>query len=129
MATKRKAGTAGKTASARTAATKRHETDDVSDFIRAVECLPVMVNRRNVGAIKRGKRYVKFGVKGEADVQGLYKGLMWAVEFKLPGERQSEEQAAWEKLFRSHGGLFKLAFGVVEAMDFVVMEVMRRKAV
>ena len=67
--------------------------------------------RQNVAAFRirdarTGDRFLRCGVKGQADLWGVVHGWHVEIEVKTPKGRQSESQAAWEEKIRSHGGLY-----------------------
>ena len=69
--------------------------------------------RRNVGAAryrtKAGRlQLVRFGMSGMADITGIWRGLAWELEAKMPGERQSERQENWQRAVERGGGIYIL---------------------
>lgn len=72
--------------------------------------------RLNTGALPVGKRFVRFGVPGSADILGVIppSGRALAVEVKRPGGRISPTQVAWLDLFRSAGGLALVVHSIEE---------------
>jgi protein involved in polysaccharide export with SLBB domain len=73
--------------------------------------------RRNVGGMKIGDRFVKFGVKGQADVAGMVEGRAIEVECKRPGEYQTKDQRNWQAAVERAGGLYIVARSVQDAID------------
>jgi Holliday junction resolvase len=69
--------------------------------------------RQNVGAVKRGKRYIKFGHKGLPDVVAIVSGVYVGLEFKREGEDQTPEQTEIMKLIREAGG----QYGVIRKLE------------
>jgi len=63
------------------------------------------VERRNVGAIRAGSRFVRFSRPGQADLYGWHRetGRHIEVEVKAPGKRPTPQQMAWLKVARSQG--------------------------
>jgi hypothetical protein len=75
--------------------------------------------RRNVGGMKIGDRFVKFGVKGQADIAGCVEGRMVEVEMKRPCEKQTQDQRHWQQAVERCGGIYVLATSAQEAVDGV----------
>lgn len=64
------------------------------------------VERQNSGAYKDGKRFIRYGWPGCADILGqLQDGRFLAVEVKAPAGRLRPEQAAFLELVLQHGGV------------------------
>lgn len=63
--------------------------------------------RRNVGAMKLdAKRFVRFGVAGMADLEGIAKGGRHVeIEVKAPGKKPTLHQLAWLEQCRSQGAI------------------------
>lgn len=70
--------------------------------------------RNNTGAADMGGRMVWFGMKGSADVLGVWapSGRFIAVETKAPRGQLSSDQARWAADFTSCGGLYIIARSV-----------------
>lgn len=70
--------------------------------------------RNNVGAARIGKRFVRFGLRGSADLQGLIGpgGRALYVEVKAPDGVQSPEQIAFQRLVTKFGAIYVLAESV-----------------
>ena len=69
--------------------------------------------RQNVGAVKRGKRYIRFGHKGIPDVVAIVSGVYVGLEFKRENEEQSPEQIEIMKRIREAGG----QYGVIRKLE------------
>jgi hypothetical protein len=74
--------------------------------------------RRNVGLARDGARVVKFGVVGEADLQGVLapNGLAIALEVKRPGAKQSPQQRSWQSAWERRGGFYRVVRSVTDAI-------------
>lgn len=57
-------------------------------------------NAENIG--RAMQRKAAGLVAGVADTCFLWRGRAWFIEFKRPGENQSEDQMKWERLIESH---------------------------
>ena len=69
--------------------------------------------RANVGVARIGRRVVRFGVPGQADLTGvLPNGRRIEIEVKSPDGRQSEDQANFQRMIERFGGLYVLARSV-----------------
>lgn len=66
--------------------------------------------RENSGTFQVGeegnKRFFRAGIKGIADVMGVYKGYAIAIEVKRPGKKQSVDQRAFQQRFDQCGGVY-----------------------
>lgn len=76
--------------------------------------------RRNVGRVKMGERWVRFGIPGEADVDGIVPicgctlqgdrarlyGVRLAIEVKTPRDRLSAEQKVFRDVILGAGGIW-----------------------
>jgi hypothetical protein len=67
--------------------------------------------RRNVGAAgfptkAGGFQMVQFGMRGMADIQGIWRGIAWELEAKMPGEGQSAAQIKWQAAVEKSGGIY-----------------------
>lgn len=66
--------------------------------------------RANVGVARAGRRLVRFGVPGQADLTGILPGgLRLEIEVKSAGGRQSPEQRDYQRLIERFGGVYVLA--------------------
>jgi hypothetical protein len=84
------------------------ETDVVRavlTYLRVVRRWPAW--RNNSGAVRLGKRFIRFGEVGSADVLAVIPpaGRLLAVEAKAGGNRTTPAQAAWLQLVTDAGGL------------------------
>src|SRR5262245_52685275 len=72
-------------------------------------CGGVHVMRNNVGAIRKGKRYIKYGLGvGSADIVAIVAphGRWLCVETKrAKGGKATEEQARWLEVMRRYGAV------------------------
>lgn len=72
--------------------------------------------RRNVGAVNKAYRskrtgavkhhHVRFNMAGMADIYGIWHGIAWELEAKLPGEVQSPEQVNWQAAVERAEGIY-----------------------
>ena len=80
------------------------------DLVRAaltyLEMVGVFAWRNNTGALKVGKRFIRFGHKGSGDILGvLSAGRMLSVECKIPPYDESDEQIEFKRDVLAAGGL------------------------
>ena len=69
--------------------------------------------RANVGVARIGRRIVRFGIPGQADLTGILPGgLRLEIEVKSANGRQSTEQHAFQRMIERFGGLYILARSV-----------------
>lgn len=79
------------------------------------------IARRNVGLARDPDtgRVVKFGVTGEADLQGVLRvgrvGQAVALEVKTPKGTQSKAQERWERAWTRRGGFYRVVRSVADA--------------
>lgn len=62
--------------------------------------------------IDGGKRYMPLGLRGKADILGVYKGRFLAIEVKRPHGRLSAEQEAFLSQIEANGGLAFVATSI-----------------
>jgi hypothetical protein len=75
-------------------------------------------HRMNVGAMKVGSRYVRFGAPGMSDITGQLKnGRRLEIEMKRPGKYATDVQAAFIAKVNKHGGLAFVAHSCIEVME------------
>ena len=65
--------------------------------------------RNNSGAIKTGKRFIRYGCKGSPDIIALHRGQFVGIEVKGPGEDQTEDQLAFEQCVTKSGNRYIVA--------------------
>jgi len=72
--------------------------------------------RANAGGAQFGKRFVRFGVKGQADLTGvmLPGGRRIEIEVKAPTGRQSREQRDFQAMIEKFNGVYILARSVAD---------------
>ncbi len=69
--------------------------------------------RANSGVARMGRRVVRFGVPGQADLTGILPGgIRLEVEVKAENGRQSEEQRNYQRMVEQFGGVYVLARSV-----------------
>lgn len=96
----------------------------ILEFLRTVP--GVVAWRQNVGAVKTGERFIRFGVKGISDIIGWRvhdpicadvaackrAAHFLAIEVKKPGEHPTQEQAVFLKNVAEDGGIAIVARSV-----------------
>lgn len=69
--------------------------------------------RQNTGAMAidtaNGKRFVRFGTPGAADITGIKDGIRYEIEIKTKTGKQSPSQREFQKMIESNGGKYILA--------------------
>jgi len=69
--------------------------------------------RANAGAARIGRRFIRFGVPGQADLSGILRdGRRLEIEVKSPTGRQTPDQRAFQALIERFGGVYVLARAV-----------------
>lgn len=95
------------------------ETETMRQIMLAISGLPGgLFYRRNVGVARtqRGE-VVRFGIPGQADIGGIYRGRAVEVEVKTDEGRLSEAQKRWKMAVERAGGLFVLARTPADALS------------
>ena len=78
----------------------------------------VRVWRNNVGAAKDGKRFVRFGLPGSADITGiLADGRRLEIEVKGPKGKLSERQRYFGEMIRAFGGVYIVVRSAAELIQ------------
>ncbi len=78
------------------------------------------VMRCNTGAVKLDSRFLRFGVKGCADIIGqMQDGRFLAIECKAREGRLTTEQAAFLERVKRHGGVAGVARSIDDVDDIV----------
>jgi hypothetical protein len=82
-----------------------------NDILRAFGTRPdLRLWRANVGAVRLGRRLVRFGVPGQADLTGILPdGRRLEIEVKAPDGRQTPAQRAYQKMIEKFHGVYILA--------------------
>ncbi len=65
--------------------------------------------RTNTGAMRVGKRVVRFGMPGQSDILCIVNGRLLCIEVKSESGRQSAEQITFAARVRRSGGCYLLA--------------------
>lgn len=95
----------------------RPEAAALTEVLMALTAHPAVAwcERMNSGAVKIGKRFVRFGWKGCPDVLGQLKdGRLLGVEVKAPKGKLRPEQAIFLERIRCAGGV---AFVAMDCRD------------
>ncbi len=75
--------------------------------------------RSNTGAMKKGKHFVRFGVKGVPDILGCYKGRMLGIECKADFKEQSQAQHQFQVDLEAAGGLYILCYSLEDVLKVI----------
>lgn len=111
------------------------EKSTQNDILRAFATQPgLRLWRANVGVAKYGKRVVRFGVPGQADLTGILPvtlicpvcaaeagtvGARLEIECKKPGGAQFTEQQNYERMIRRFGGIYVTAYSVQDVWNAI----------
>ena len=69
--------------------------------------------RANTGVAQIGKRFVRFGIPGQADLTGILPdGRRLEIEVKSPTGRQTEDQKNFQHMIEKFDGVYVLARSV-----------------
>lgn len=90
------------------------EAETQAAILRAYRGTRLALWRQNTGAVKIGSRFVRFGLKGAADLQGVLSpgGRAVYIEVKSARGRLRPEQEAFRRMVEKHGALWVLARSV-----------------
>lgn len=76
--------------------------------------------RMNVGGVKYGDQYVKFGFKGLSDIIGILEnGRFLAIEVKSKTGKQTDDQRFFQDQIEGMGGLYILARSLDDVADVI----------
>jgi penicillin-binding protein-related factor A (putative recombinase) len=67
--------------------------------------------------VEGGQRYMPLGLKGKADILGIYQGKFLAIEVKRPSGVLSPEQELFLYNIRKHGGIAIVARDVDDLIN------------
>jgi len=83
-------------------------------ILRAFGTLPALrLWRANVGVARMGRRVVRFGVAGQADLTGILPdGRRLEIEVKSPSGRQASAQRSYQAMIERFHGVYILARSV-----------------
>jgi ribulose-5-phosphate 4-epimerase/fuculose-1-phosphate aldolase len=84
----------------------------------------VWQNQTGVARTLDGKRIIRYGKEGSADITGIIKcksgaGIRLEVEVKVGKDTLSEEQKSFQKMIDTHGALYIEARNIQETVDQV----------
>lgn len=102
----------------------RREAEIQSACLSYLAMLPdAMFWRSNTGAFKgeyKGRRrFIRYGVAGQPDIQGIYRGRYIGLEVKTPKGKQNDNQIEFEGRVKSAGGFYR----VVRSIDDLIAAV------
>lgn len=76
--------------------------------------------RNNTGALKSGRRFIRFGIPGSPDVLGMFRGgKIFGIECKTSSGRLSPFQKWWRALIVGLGGYYGVARSYEEASALI----------
>ena len=83
-------------------------------ILRAFGTLPgLRLWRANVGAARVGRRVVRFGIRGQADLTGIVPdGRRLEIEVKTSTGRQTADQRSFQQMIERFHGIYILARSV-----------------
>lgn len=96
------------------------ESDIQADVLKLLARHPKVAwfHRMNVGAVKRGSRYIRFGRKGMCDITGqLRNGRRLEIEMKRPGEQPTDDQKEFIAMVNIAGGLAFIARSIDDVQE------------
>jgi hypothetical protein len=92
-------------------------TDEIISTLNQFEDVYVWHNQ--TGAAFRGKRMIRFGCKGSADIIGTVKGKFVALEVKTGSGRQKEDQKKFQEVVEEAGGFYSVVRSTEQSIDIV----------
>ncbi len=95
------------------------EKDVQHAILRTFGTLPrLRIWRANTGVARIGKRVVRFGVPGQADLTGILPdGRRLEVEVKSPTGRQTRDQKNFQRMIEKFNGIYVLARSVEDVWN------------
>jgi len=75
--------------------------------------------RNNVGAGMMGKRFVRFGIPGAPDIFALKNGMLYGIEVKRPGSKQSPLQKEFGDKMNANGGVYRVIFSLDQVLEIL----------
>lgn len=82
----------------------------VKDFLE-IKGLPIY--RNNTGAVKTGKRFVRFGTVGSPDFIGHdFAGRYVGIECKVGSNKQSQGQVEFERVCNKYNAIYILCYNL-----------------
>jgi hypothetical protein len=72
--------------------------------------------RQNVVAVAAADRFVRAGVRGQADIGGVVKSRAYGLEIKRRAGRRSPAQRTYEEHFTRAGGVYVVAWSLADAL-------------
>ena len=89
----------------------------IQDYLKAIG---VYCARINVAGLRRKGVWTKSGAtKGVSDLVAIVKGVVYWIEVKKVGEKQSEEQIEFQKNVEANGSVYILAFSVNDVRAYL----------
>jgi hypothetical protein len=85
---------------------KLRERDIQKQIIDWLTFKRIFFYRNNTGAMKKGKDFVRFGVRGAPDIVCIINGHYLGVEVKGEGKCMSDDQLAFAVAVQEAGGLY-----------------------
>jgi len=94
-------------------------TELVNQILIEITAMPgVMAWKNSTGVgVTQARTVVRFGLKGSADILGVFRGRALAIEAKTGKGRQHGKQPEFQAKFQECGGLYILARSVADAVD------------
>jgi hypothetical protein len=97
---------------------KRPENVVLKACLELLVALHIFSWRNNSGAVQIGERFLRYGLKGSADILGvLPSGRFLAIECKAPGGVQSPNQKWFQQKIEINGGVYLLVESAAELAD------------
>jgi hypothetical protein len=95
------------------------ETALMRDILCSVSALPgALFWRVNVGVSKTvDGRTIRYGLPGQADIAGCYRGRHIEIEVKTPKGRLSLHQERWKDAVQRAGGVYVVARRPADALE------------
>ena len=100
-----------------TVAVHNQLTEEIIATLNQLEDVYVWHNQ--TGAAFRGKRMIRFGCKGSADIIGTVKGKFVALEVKTGTGRQKEDQKKFQEVVEDAGGFYSIVRSREQAIDLI----------
>ena len=94
----------------------RRERDLIRDVLTMLQQRGIFAWRNNTGAVKQSSRFIRFGVKGSADIIGILppEGKFLAIECKGRWRKPTEEQLQFIAEIKKRGGIAGVCWSLAD---------------
>ena len=95
------------------------EKDIQNQILEYLKLKRIFHFRNNVGAGMMGKRFVRFGIPGAPDIFALKNGVLYGLEVKRPGSKQSPLQKEFGDKMNAEGAVYRVVFNLDDVIKIL----------